>query len=167
MCTGSPDPTKALLGDIARALDVVAVEHPCLDVVPLLSSAGWTPGGCIDTIRQQAVLGFARAGDDPLSGCSCWLSATQESVGCAERICTLTDIQTLISTKQSLPEAERLLDTINKQRPQALQPVALSVLPDAESPPAGQSSSFILSQAPVTQHAFSPHLRYTQPSLGS
>lgn len=38
-------PDADLLTTIAHLFDIVAVEKPCLDLVPLLPFAGWTLGG--------------------------------------------------------------------------------------------------------------------------
>jgi hypothetical protein len=47
-------PTTQLLTTIASLYDLTAVERPCLDVVPLLPFAGWTPGEILGSTSTSA-----------------------------------------------------------------------------------------------------------------
>ena len=94
------------------------MEKPCLDVVPLLSFAGWTSGDYEAEGRRASCRIVVAA----------VCMSNQQAYCHAGHIATLPDLQVLVSSSVTGTVDEDLLSKLNRHRPAELPPLELSLL---------------------------------------
>lgn len=131
-------PSQALLSRISQILDIVAVEKPCLNVVPLLDWAGWSTGECYPTAAFTAGEGLPLEFLDFLSA-SFHVAKLMESginfllLGPAEQIAAIPDLTTVFSYPDSAVQTAKLVEQLQELRPGQLPSVRLRHLQRAQA----------------------------------